>query len=463
MRNEEILHRFFDEGLDESLEDSLFSRIAVDSELRRQFVEHMKLHSMIQEDVASITTPAHVTQKLFADLGLTLPETAPIQTTSAWTRRAAAVAAAFGTWLLQYRGYIATAVTAAGITAIVFMYTGDSGRVTLPAAESRVGQQSAPDKVDARNPGTSDVFEPGSSGNRSSHATMLPPGGAAVPPELRTEPLATESGTRFHDVGSVSAAASVQRPAAVAAMQSDAIATRSITDAELPKGIALTSSWRTADDETSAGIAPTPIAVSQTGIIEPWHFFRPQPGESILSNLVFELRKQYGESYPEVNLPHNSHKVFENMALNVVYKSTDHHAFGFEYGREDFGQKYDRMVPVQQFRSQDPNLVQIGVPDETSTMAEFQERRMLDVFGAVWKLSLPEYGILGMVYPYMRTFVGATKQGPLGKVRVGLEMYPSNFSMFNVGIEGGMLRYSVEQTSYYSAKLNYSFGVALGF
>lgn len=220
---------------------------------------------------------------------------------------------------------------------------------------------------------------------------------------------------------------------------------------------------RTADDIILRTPAPEPISMTQTGIIEPWHFFRPVAGASLLSNMVFEIRKQYGKSYPDVDLQHSSHKVFENMALSAVYKATEHHAFGFEYGREDFGQEFSRMIPVRRFPTDDPNVLQVGVPAETATMAEFQERRMLDVFGAVWKLSLPEYGMFGMIYPYMRTFVGATKQGPLGKVRIGVEMYPSNFSMFNVGIEGGMLRYSVEQTSYYSAKLNYSFGVALGF
>jgi hypothetical protein len=35
--------------------------------------------------------------------------------------------------------------------------------------------------------------------------------------------------------------------------------------------------------------------------------------------------------------------------------------------------------------------------------------------------------------------------------------------MLNIGVEGGMLRYTVDDMSYYTAKLNFTFGVAIGF
>jgi hypothetical protein len=102
-------------------------------------------------------------------------------------------------------------------------------------------------------------------------------------------------------------------------------------------------------------------------------------------------------------------------------------------------------------------------PPAASMSVETRENRMLDVFGAVWKLSLPDYGVRHFVYPYMRTFVGATRLGPLGKVRLGLEMYPSNFSALNIGIEGGLFRYTVDESAYYTTKVNVIFGVAIGF
>ncbi len=458
MPHSELLHRFFDDGLTEPLEDSLFGRIAVDPELRRQFVEHLKLHSMIQEDVASITTPSHVSQQLFVNLGLTPPEVVPAHAGTVWKKRTAAALTAASALLVEYRSYIATAVAAAGITALLFMYTSRdvaSTSVTTPIGSERT----TPTEESRATPERSDVSE-----------ADAPATGTA---SAEHRDATSDAGVR-HGGGGVRVRASGERAgnsvsnsdsrASLISTPSRNFSTHGVENDALPIPMAM---LHINDDDNAEipheqDIATIPYA-PQSGIVKPWHFFSPIPGTSVLSNLVVELRQQYGRSYPEVDLPHNSHKVFENMALNIVYKATDHHAFGFEYGREDFGQVYDRTMLVQQYRVPDPNLVQVGSIPPPSTVSEYRENRMLDVFGAVWKLSLPEYGILGSVYPYMRTFVGATKQGPLGKVRIGLEMYPSNFSMFNVGIEGGMLRYSVEQSAYYSAKLNYSFGVAVGF
>jgi hypothetical protein len=459
MRHEDLLHGFFDEGLDESLEDTLFSDMAADPELRRQFLEHMRLHSMIQEDAASITTPAHVREKLFVDLGLSTPQSVPA-TSSSWGKRSAAALLGLGVWLSQYRGYMATAIAAAGITALLFTYTGQRDSIeTRPAPSLRdVVESAEPTPHDIRH---SEAFEPndrtdaqqlltGRVGATAVTPAPSPVARAAVRSRASALASAVPGRTQKSHAGGTAFLYERDGHVGYSAGASSVVA--------LPAALR-----READARAMRTSAPEPIGISQTGIIEPWHFFRPVAGASLFSNIVFEIRKQYGKSYPDVDVQHSSHKVFENMALSAVYKATEHHAFGFEYGREDFGQEYSRMIPVRRFPTDDPNLLQVGAPSETATMAEFQERRMLDVFGAVWKLSLPEYGMFSMIYPYMRTFVGATKQGPLGKVRVGVEMYPSNFSMFNIGVEGGMLRYSVEQTSYYSAKLNYSFGVALAF
>jgi hypothetical protein len=423
----------------------------------------MRLHSMIQEDAASITTPAHVREKLFVDLGLSTPQSVPA-TPSSWVQRSAAALIGLGSWLSQYRGYMATAVAAAGITALLFTYTGQRDSIeTRPAPSLRDGVESA--ETTPHDVRQSEAFEPtdradahqqqiGDVGADASTPAVTPVAGTAAM-RSRVAALAPALPRSVRETNNRQAVGIAMVP------EKDAV----IRYGDAPSSVVALPAVlrREADARAMRTSAPEPIGISQTGIIEPWHFFRPVTGASVFSNMVFEIRKQYGKSFPDVDVQHSSHKVFENMALSAVYKATEHHAFGFEYGREDFGQEYSRMIPVRRFQTDDPNLMQVGVPTETASMAEFQERRMLDVFGAVWKLSLPEYGMFSMIYPYMRTFVGATKQGPLGKVRIGVEMYPSNFSMFNIGVEGGLLRYSVENSSYYSAKLNYSFGVALGF
>ena len=507
MQHTELLHRFFDEGLEESLEDILFERMAVDPDLRMEFLQHLKLHSMIQEDVASITTPSHVSQQLFVNLGLTPPEHVPA---AGLRGKIGAMAAGLRSQIAAKRRYIYTAFGSAAVTALLIVSLSDRES----EADTRDGTMRIPgstierNAADAAHPSGTDVATAPSAVEQQSAETMqsaaasqtqsrAQTAASATPaqPQAQTAASATPAQPRAQTAASATRARPVQiaaSPVGVPPVMQEAGQGSSLADAEHAIG---------AHADSPSGMTPGTIYASELSIPAPrsigvhagnsvddadakarlmaladiesvmkdpgdgsghWHFFRPGPQANILSNLVFELRKYYGQSFPDVDQPHNSHHVFEDMALSVVYKVTEHHAFGFEYGREGFGRSFQDYEPVPVVHLE-ASMQEFFEPPETMRMHEVRESRMLDLFGAVWKLSLPEYGMFGVVYPYMRSFVGATRLGPLGKVRIGLEMFPSNFSMLNVGIEGGLLRYSVEDMAYYTSKLNFTFGVAIGF
>lgn len=470
MQHSELLHRFFDEGLDEPLEDVLFGQMALDPELRREFVSHLKLHSIIQEDVAGITTPSHVSHQLFTTLGLTPPEPSSPVTASARLRDGAGAA-----WLklralvVTHRQHLYTAViTAIATTALLLNFTAsrvdliDDSTTTIVGAapQSRVqaAQNANPTATENRNLETAPANEGRSDVASSASAS------------ISTAPLASSLIASAPLASSL--VASTPPASSPLATEQPAVVVRegapvSSEEEMLPSPLSLSAHKHGEEkDERVLAIAEHGMAnISEVPAIDqPWKFSQPGPRANLLSNMVFELRKYYGQSFPEVDLPHNSFNVFENMAISVVYKTTEHHAFGFEYGRENFGREFQRSEASQpMLLSTDPSSAQIYRPPSQWVAGPQRENRMLDLFGAVWKLSLPEYGLFDLVYPYFRTFIGATKLGPLGKVRAGLEMYPSNYSMLNIGIEGGMLRYTVDDMSYYTAKLNFTFGVAIGF
>ncbi|MFA6233975.1 MAG: hypothetical protein WC824_07275 [Bacteroidota bacterium] len=463
MQHTELLHRFFDEGIDEPLEDVLFGQVALDPELRREFIAHLKLHSIIQEDVAGITTPSHVSQQLFTTLGLTPPVMQTLTTAQRLRRTTGAVLLGMRTAVMDHRRYLYTAAISALATAILLFSLMDP-RVSRETAHdssssSTVSENNKPRPNPVQNPlvqteadasrrsviGRQEDAAPGSSVFRTGVQRSV-----AVPvtsdlPETISAGLPRTLSAGAMDVTHVSA-----------------------DIASLPAPLALSAPIVAMQPEDRAGnlqLEEEPVQIDEVPTIDPpWLFSQPGPRTHLLSNLVVELRKYYGTSYPDVDIPHNSHKVFENMAISVVHKANEHHAFGFEYGRENFGRKFQRTDAGQSTSLvRDQSFEQIYSPPAQGVIGPQEENRMLDLFGAVWKLSLPEYGLFDIVYPYLRTFVGATKLGPLGKVRAGLEMYPSNFSMLNVGIEGGMLRYTVDDMSYYTTKLNFTFGVAIGF
>jgi hypothetical protein len=191
-------------------------------------------------------------------------------------------------------------------------------------------------------------------------------------------------------------------------------------------------------------------------------FFQYRNSGSLLKNLVFEMRILNSRSTPSVDLPHNSNDLFKDMAISAIVKVSDMHAFGLEYGRETFGQEYQSMTAQQSLAAGEPIRI-VYDPPAPWIPAVVQRNKMLDWYGAVWRLSFPKLGILDFVYPYTRTFIGGTKQGPLAKFRFGIEMYPSNYSMFNLGLEGTLLNYIVEGSWHKTYKLGATFGVAIGF
>lgn len=476
MQPTELLHRFFDEGLDDSLEDVLFERMAVDAELRREFLQHQKLHHMIQEDVTGITTPSHVSQQLFINLGLTPPDN--ITPPPGLGKRIGAAMAGIGGALVRGRRYVFTAAISALATAILVVGLFHdqapipTARTAAPDA-TEVPQVTPQQDTEATDgvrdfsgtavpsslPSPSDAVTRGaasaarSSAARSSAAPNRRPafaGTNAAGMNAAGRQAALLPLTSSHDAGQGEAVhALLLRRGGIPAM-------RSLADSR--------DAQRSDDQEALHAIVAraNPVIFEEASSERPWHFFRPGPRTNILSNMVFEMRKLYGQSYPSVDLPHNSHTLFENMAISAVYKVTEHHAFGFEYGRENFGREYVT-AGIPTYAPLDASMQELYTPPAPSMAETVRENRMLDVFGAVWKLSLPEYGMFRFVYPYMRTFVGASLVGPISKVRVGLEMYPSNFSMLNVGLEGGLLRYSVDEATYYTSKLNFTVGVAIGF
>ena len=455
MQHEELIHRFFDEGLEDSLQDVLFESMARDGELRNSFLEHVKLQGIVQDDLAAITTPAHVERSLMVSLGLELPLEVGSAGTSAFATLMTAMKKGGGL-IAARRGYFVTAGITAVATVLLMLLIGVpfQGNPDIDVRISQaVNDQPAPESLHHDDPtgfGTSEEKRDAGDVMPVSRASL-----ADVPPvsKLRAHALP----------------ASNTGEARIAAATETTVGAKGVTvQSRDGEGVLEPNDIPPIRQIFGVGITADPEEMSIDGIPEPdipeqqWHLFRRSTQLSVLSNLVFELRKMYGKSNPDVQLPHNSHTVFENMGISALYKISDHHAFGFEYGRESYGQEYKSFAMAN--RDVDPtNTERIYDPPVPWMAAEFRENRMLDVIGAVWKLSLPEYGMFNFIYPYSRTFLGATTQGPVGRLQLGLEMFPSNYSMLNLGVEFGALHYYVEQVSYNSTKISFTFGVAIGF
>jgi hypothetical protein len=73
MENSKLIHNYLDGGLGEVEQDILFKNLADDQELRHEFNQQMKIHSISKNDMASIQPPMEATEHIFSELGFQIP------------------------------------------------------------------------------------------------------------------------------------------------------------------------------------------------------------------------------------------------------------------------------------------------------------------------------------------------------------------------------------------------------
>ncbi len=420
MSYSDLIHKYFDEGLDGTSEDVLFERMANDADLRKEFAEHMKIHSFVKQDVMHITTPAVVTHGIFEQLGLHIPAVEnAVGITATWFQRV-------GTAIAAYVPYAITALmtTSFLIIAYILFFQPDDQRITtLPEIMQSVPVTQAPQ-----------VQTPS--------------------PQRAVEERASIKAKTVRSLSSsfIPAFPAIDREGAFEAETEPSIHASDIAEHH-PAEITTTESGEAFRTKHIADLRENPP--------ESPHFFFSR-SSSFLSNFVVEMRMLNSTSQPNVDLPPNASEMFKDVAFSIVYKLSDYHALGVEYGREAFGQEFASINPPQD-ETTDYNIKRVAPQVQPWIPGIYRRNVMLDWVGLVWKASFPDLGFLNFVYPYGRTVLGGTQEGLLGKMRIGFEIFPTHFSMLNVGVEGTLLKYQIEDVWYQTNKLGWTAGVAIGF
>lgn len=493
MSYSELIHRYFDEGLEGSLEDVLFEQLARNEELRREFAEHARIASLVRADAAGLTPPAAVTSALFSDLGLAAAIPAAEASTTEAPAAAAPVSAAraaripFGVrmrtqlhaWLPQFRTAAMASVATAVLVLLLLPRFGE--RTTTPADVAKDGTtMTRPDDATiatrsapaAQSVQTSEripapaVDAPIVAEDRAAlaEAETLPTGATADPAAAGGDPIpvyesvmwtaVTPANDRSSDIARYAAGSSATSRLGWLPM-SDSVASRTLEAMRDPEELAAFSTIRARDNaraSSASGFAtPVPASGAMASSVQ----------ERVSASRFFvEMRVMNGSSDPAVDLPAPGNAIFRDMAVSAVYAVGMHHALGVEYGRESFGQVY---ASNEQRTPPSPSVRSIANVSAPWLPVVYNENRVLDWVGAVWKLSFADMALFDAVFPYARTVVGATKDGPLGKFRIGLEYAPWRHALFNAGFEGSLLRYSVQGAWYQTTKTGVTVGLAVGF
>jgi hypothetical protein len=448
MEGTKLIHQFFDEGVSASEEDSLFQALAGDQILRQEFLEHMKISSFIKHDISVTTPPSELTNAVFTGIGL--PSPVEYQTSGAAKGKSGR--------FLRFLPLILTVLVTVSLTSGVYYISVDSeggtgtnsaslmtgSRMLEPdniastdaelSADAYVGSQESSESSspDAMNNSSLEVM-PSKTKQIEVNSTTSQPAQAIV----RDETAITEG----IDNAIPEVAEAVPETALLPGLRSDDLSNMDVPSAPIHVSVPL----RTQDDQALPEYGILGMPEGQTPFT--------------VANFIFQFRMM-GLTTSSVSngVPTPTEGLFKNMAISGLYKLSEKHALGFSYGREPIPRVYVRMDAVAK-----TGTSTTGPEDPVKEAVEHRDFNMLDWGGVAWKMSHTNISLLNTFYPYTQMFAGATKYGPLGRAMVGLEMYPSNNSMINVGIEFSSLTYQVENNWYSTNAIGASFGIAISF
>lgn len=73
MTYDRLIHDYLDEGLSDTMQESLFNELANNSELRNEFNKQLKLQQMAKETFENTAPPVDLTNKIFTSVGFSAP------------------------------------------------------------------------------------------------------------------------------------------------------------------------------------------------------------------------------------------------------------------------------------------------------------------------------------------------------------------------------------------------------
>ncbi len=429
MENSRLIHEYLDGELEQIQQDNLFRELANNSELRNEFNSQLKINSIVRNDIGTIHTPMATTNAIFGQLGFQIPPTdfRPEPGLAAGLVKNPGVwGGALMLFLRKYSPYIMSAMLSAGLTAMIVYFLLDKfgGEKVIINGNSSVPVVSS--------------FE----GPLYSAGTALPAKSSMGEAEMKR--IIDESLKNYISQFEANYSENMRNFAANNIIQNNNTQ-HNISFEQRDNMLANNLSVRRNSD--LIGFRPSGI-VNQNSL-------NGQNSEYNNAIAFIPLRNDYNTKFnlslrgitsqgsPAVTVATNSNAWFSNVGLGLSYNLSDFHAFGLEAGREAYPQEFDQ------------NLY--------GEIRNVKQNYSYFWYGATYKLSLSEFFVPKVFYPYAQIFGGATTVGPLARAIVGFQYRPDKRVSFHLGAEASILYYSFQGTMYDSRKYGLTYGVSINY
>ncbi len=439
MNYSELIHDFLDGTMEQAEEEELLMAIARRADLREELRQALALKAAFKADFQALTPPMHLTNSIFAEMGFAAPGASALGTSALATvgTSASAPVATGGMFSAIYtflQGSFLTALASSFLTAALFLTwnhfaSEESGQqeriVQLPASlalQRITPQASYLQETKHLHTVTREQWTSSSTHNFEQNNIR----------NFNSQEQEQSSAQQRQDESGFGISSSSN---SIVSTPSDATTSTSPDNALPPAALASTvrepSLPTVAPNKQYQTIsAPEPISLTAA----------TPDADGFFQHLQINARGITSVSLPRATLPSNPSSFLRNTAIGALYRLTEQHCFGFEFGEEAF---------FQRFRATD---------GERQLVMDVQQNPSLLWAGLAYRyVMMPENN----VSPILHTVLGGTQIGATGRVMLGLNYSPDARTQFTLGVESSALVYTHQGIWYASPKIGITYGVSL--
>ncbi len=417
----DLIQMLLDGELDSMYDARLFGELSTNGDLRNELKQQLAIRNEVSHDRMALIPPASLTGAVFSGLGFTAP-------------MAGAAAGAAGGFVATWLGRIGVPIAAAVLATGAMQYAARDTESATLARDTKSATLARDAKTRDTEVGRSEASRDTRSGTlaRDEYAKTRDTESGTLTRDTRSGTLARDEYAKTRDTESATLARD----------------TRSGTLARDTESVTLV---RDAERETMAEAPVSRVMMSNSIDLQ-----RQEEPKTLQSMQLQNTRAAWDE-YPAFTLQARGFSLkpmtetsvdaqtqwYQNLGLAMIYKLSDHHSVGVEFGSEVFPQVFDGTRPNGQ-------------------VVRYEQQPSSMWAAAVYRYSFDGIGETSF-RPILQGSFGGTKYGPLGRAMLGMSYSPVGPLSFILGIEGATMAYQYQQNWFTSSKIGLTYGMAVRF
>lgn len=421
MSYSKLIHDYLDGELTTSQQDLLFSELAHNIELRQEFNQQVRLQTLAQSDLPSLTPPAEAANQVFSKLGFNIPNSDFAK--HLYLNKSAEKAFFWKSTVEFFKKRfptILTSVVSATITALLFLYFLNNYSSNINPSTNGLNRNVISNTL-------SDLQVPKSSGNLSDNRLTN---------NLTEDELQKLFAKALENYFA-------ENPIKSNVFYASDSKNRDLLDNNKNESLTQNNQTQNTTNQNSyQNQFPFVWSPNPSQSERKLNLSSPEPNSiDIPDDFALLLRGFSTQSSTKVNVPSNANPWFNNMALSFAYNFDKHHSLGLEIGQEQFAQRFQKT--------------------EYDLTTTWEQNPLLFWYGAFYRFSYPELIFSEKLFPFAQIFGGATSVGPIFKSQIGLQYKPDKRVTFVLGGEFTRLIYSFQNNIYNSDKFGITYGISI--